>query len=361
MSLPPHTTTAALSTPVASRAVTFASSVQPRLTHEATSSSADSDRHRRTTPLPTVNLATASSPSLSFPQLALPQANPRPAETISAVAIKLPAFWPGDPEVWFAQAEAQFSLRMITGEHTKFTHVVASLTKEYAMEVRDLLLSPPATRPYTTLRDTLIRRTSDSDSSKLQQLLSTAELGDRKPSQLLRDMERLVGGRTIDPGMFRQLFVQRLPKNVVMVLEATSASVDLATQAEIADKLMELNGPPSFGRTVSAVQAPPESSVSADVAALRAEVAALTETFAHWQPSRGRSWTLNSSSDQSRRRSSSRNRGQSPGRALHNDGVCYYHRRFGSAARKCAPPCAHPASGSTPLTSEPSGNATARN
>ena len=153
------------------------------------------------------------------------------------------------------------------------------------MEVRDLLLSPPATRPYATLRDTLIRRTSDSDSSKLQQLLSTAELGDRKPSQLLRDMERLVGGRTIDPGMFRQLFLQRLPKNVVMVLEATSASVDLATQAEIADKLMELNGPPSFGRTVSAVQAPPESSVSADVAALRAEVAALTETIAHWQPS----------------------------------------------------------------------------
>ena len=90
----------------------------------------------------------------------------------------------------------------------------------------------------------------------------------RLRSQLLRDMERPVGGRTIDPGMFRQLFLQRLPRNVVMVLEATSASVDLATQAEIADKFMELNGPPSFGRTVSAVRAPPVSSVSADVAAL---------------------------------------------------------------------------------------------
>ena len=89
---------------------------------------------------------------------------------------------------------------------------------------------------------------------------SSAELGDRKPSQLLRDMERLVGGRTIDPGMFRQLFLQRLPRNVVWVLKATRASVDLATQAEIADKLMELNAHP-FGRTVSGVQTPPVSPV----------------------------------------------------------------------------------------------------
>ena len=257
--------------------------------------------------------------------------------------------------------QRQFRLRRITDETTKFTHVVASLTKEYAVEVRELLLSPPPTVPYITLKEALIRRTSDSESSKLQQLLSTADLGDQKPSQLLRNMERLVGGKSIDAGLFRQLFLQRLPRNVAMVLEATSTSVDLSTQAEIADKLMQLNDQPSFGRTVSAVWAPPESSVSADVAALRAEVAALTETIAHWQPSRGRSWTRHSSSDQSRRRSSSRNHGQSPGRTLHNDGVRYYHQRFGSAARKCAPHCAHPASGSTPSTSDPSGNATAKN
>ena len=312
---------------------------------------------------PDASLNRSGFPRLTFPHLVSPSTttNLRPAENVSAVAIKLPAFWPGDPEVWFAQAEAQFRLRRITDETTKFTHVVASLTKEYAVEVRDLLLSPPPTVPYTTLKEALIRRTSDSESSKLQQLLSTADLGDQKPSQLLRNMERLVGGKSIDAGLFRQLFLQRLPRNVAMVLEATSTSVDLSTQAEIADKLMQLNDQPSFGRTVSAVQAPPESSVSADVAALRAEVAALTETIAHWQPSRGRSWTRHSSSDQSRRRSSSRNRGQSPGRTLHNDGVCYYHRRFGSAARKCAPPCAHPASGSTPSTSDPSGNAMARN
>ena len=163
----------------------------------------------------------------------------RPAENVSAVAIKLLAFWPGDPEVWFAQVEAQFRLRRITDETTKFTHAIASLTKEYAVQVRDLLLSPPSTLPFTTLKQALIRRTLDSESSKLQIL--TAVLGDQKPSQLLRNIERLVGGKSIDDGLFRQLFLQHLPRNVAMVLEATSISVDLSSQAEIADKLMQLN------------------------------------------------------------------------------------------------------------------------
>ena len=42
----------------------------------------------------------------------------------NAVAIKLPAFWAQQPEVWFLQAEAQFHIRKITDDTTKYYHVV---------------------------------------------------------------------------------------------------------------------------------------------------------------------------------------------------------------------------------------------
>ena len=60
-----------------------------------------------------------------------------------AVSLKLPEFWPSDPELWFARVEASFEAQGITLEKTKFGHVVRVLPAQYASEVRDIILSPP--------------------------------------------------------------------------------------------------------------------------------------------------------------------------------------------------------------------------
>ena len=110
-----------------------------------------------------------------------PPADNRPAPTVSAVSVKIPPFWPANPQVWFAQVEAQFATWNITAQRTCFDYIVALLAPEFAIEIRDLLLSPPEDRPYDTLKTQLIQRTAASKQRRLQQLLTTEELGDRKP------------------------------------------------------------------------------------------------------------------------------------------------------------------------------------
>ena len=130
--------------------------------------------------------------------------------TVSAISLKLPPFWPADPDLWFAQVEAQFSTRGITVERTKFDYIVSALSPDTAMEVRDLVLTPPTDDPYTKLKQELIKRTAGSNQQKLHRLLNEVELGDQKPSQLLRRMCQLWTSGDADEALLRELFIQRL-------------------------------------------------------------------------------------------------------------------------------------------------------
>ena len=69
-----------------------------------------------------------------------------------ALAVKLPTFWLSQLDVWFAQVEAQFHLRLITTDETKYYHVLAALDQETATRLIDLITSPPADNKYTTLK-----------------------------------------------------------------------------------------------------------------------------------------------------------------------------------------------------------------
>ena len=204
--------------------------------------------------------------------------------------------------------------------------MIASLSPEIACEVRDLLIRPPEDRPYDTLKTELIKRMAASEQRKLQQLIGE-ELGDRKPTQLLRRMQQLLGdhaGPITDNGFLKELFLQRLPANVRMVL-ASADCHDLAKLADMADKIVEV----ASQQTVAAT-----SNTSPEITQLKEEVTRLSELVASLTQQRSRP----------RGRSFSRDRRpQSPSLTIpnipNNSGLCWYHKKFGETAKKCQQPC----------------------
>ena len=149
---------------------------------------------------------------------------------------------------------AQFRMRHVTAQRTKFYHVVASLSPDFATEVRDLIIRPPADAPYDSLREQLIKCTTASEQRKLQQLFSAEELGDRKPSQLLSRLQQLMGERAsaTDNTFLWELFLKRLPGNVRMILASTASSSSLDELADLADKIMDVVVPSVAAPTTTA-------------------------------------------------------------------------------------------------------------
>ena len=218
------------------------------------------------------------------------------------------------------QVEAQFHARGITAQQTKYYHIVGCLSSEIATEIRDLLLHPPDDHPYDALKQKLIERTAASEQRRLQQLFTTEELGDRKPTQLLRRMQQLLGDKPelADSSILKELFMQRMPTNVRMVLAAVSESTPLQELATLADKIMEVATP-----SIATVTTP-----TSTLQQLQAKIDRLEEELSAFQ----------AAPKPRKRRSRGRNQGRShsPSRSA----VYWYHRRFRDAARKCTPPCA---------------------
>ena len=189
---------------------------------------------------------------------------------------------------------------------------------------------PASYQPIQGSQETLIKRTAASQQLRLQQLLQGEQLGDRKPSQLLRRMAQLLGDQASEHTsvFLNELFFQRLPPNVRMILASTPGNNTFQDLATLADKIMEVTGnvPPSPINTVSA----PDGQLVAELTKLREEVAHLKRLVRSnsRSPSRNRSHTHSRSP-----------RSGSPSHAQQSTDLCWYHQHFGDHARQCRKPC----------------------
>lgn len=245
---------------------------------------------------------------------------------IAAVSVKPSPFWKSMPVLWFDQLESQFELSRITNQRTKYNHVLSVLEGDIIRVVSDVVRNPHPTEPYNRLKETLINRLSASENSKLSQLVNDLSLGDRQPSQLLREMRELGEGR-VGEDFLRTLWLQRLPENMQAILACTPGS--LSELATCADKISEVLGKSSSIFALSSSQTNGNKNSIDDLAAQMAELKADFKKLL-------------------RSRSSSRNRFRSKSRSRHISphqynstlkDFCWYHQKFGIKASKCIDPC----------------------
>ncbi|XP_072934964.1 uncharacterized protein [Epargyreus clarus] len=259
--------------------------------------------------------------------------------------LKVPAFSPDDPDIWFALLETQFDNFGITEDSIKFNNVVSNIDIIHAKAVKDIIVNPPEHNRYLKIKSELIKRLTASHEKKVCQLLTHEELGDRKPSQFLRHLQDLAGPN-VPEEFLKSIWSNRLPRSIQTVL-ACQTSESLEQLAELADRVQEIAAPPNVAATSASCNAPgPSSSTSSEIAELKRMVECLTiKLDEHTRQSR-----CTERSGPRRRRSSSRSASRSASRYRMYP-ICWYHETFGSRAHKCLKPCDYKESGNA--TSNP--------
>ncbi|CAH2106744.1 unnamed protein product [Euphydryas editha] len=85
------------------------------------------------------------------------------------VSSRLPEFLCDQPRLWFVQSDAVLGPQKHSDD-AKFNLIVSKLNKNIIKQVSDILLNPPETKKYETLKARLLTVYEESETSKFQKL-----------------------------------------------------------------------------------------------------------------------------------------------------------------------------------------------
>ncbi|XP_023326695.1 uncharacterized protein LOC111700108 [Eurytemora carolleeae] len=219
------------------------------------------------------------------------RAEPSSLDLLNTVSVKVTAFWSESAEAWFIQVEAQFALKGVTSSSTKFYNCVSAFNQD------------------TANQDRLLKLFALDDYQRYEAISNLPLSGDMKPSKLMSNMLALLPAGHEPCFFLKGAFLKRLPTDICahLIRDDFSNPISFALKAD------EIYKSRVSSSQVYSVSSTPEEELS--VNAVRPSV-----------PNRSRrSATPHTSSRQT-------SRSQSPT-------LCYYHRAWGSRAKKCRAPC----------------------
>ncbi|KAK5648059.1 hypothetical protein RI129_002951 [Pyrocoelia pectoralis] len=167
----------------------------------------------------------------------------------------------------------------------------------------------------------------ESEETKFKKLLNEMQLGDRRPSQLLREMKTLATNRVTDD-FLKTLWLQRLPQQAQMILSASAD--DLSRLSVMADRICEVASSAPIINCIS----PEVKDISDDqnqLIELKSQITELSIAIEELRHQRGRTQFQKFIKGRNFARSKSRD----------NRRFCWYHTNFGAAAHRCQQPCSY--------------------
>jgi len=148
-----------------------------------------------------------------------------------------------------------------------FDHLLSALPEDVISSVLDILEEVGEEEPYSILKERLLETHVLSDFEKLELLFKVPSLGARKPSQLLTSMLEVCPANEEKSKIFIFLFMQRLPRDLRLMLGDVEAGDPRAVAAK-ADRLWACHAKQQPDATVAAVSEDPREDDEGTVAAV---------------------------------------------------------------------------------------------
>ncbi|VDP78105.1 unnamed protein product, partial [Schistosoma curassoni] len=149
------------------------------------------------------------------------------------------SFWPDNIEAWFCYAEADFYEHRVIDTRAQFLAVVKALPREFNRYVTPSMFTSDVSEPYETLERSTLKRGDLTDRQRLDQLLNNISLQHGSATDMLQRMREVTGPRTFDEGLFKQLFLSKLPQQVQAVLVSFQNNA-LDELAASVDRILEI-------------------------------------------------------------------------------------------------------------------------
>lgn len=151
---------------------------------------------------------------------------------LNVVGIKMPAFMETAAAAWFSILEANFHIKSITSEQTRFFHLIANLPPEVVSKIPVSLITK---HNYTETKTAVLAIHERTKPELFSKLISKASMTGR-PSYYMQELNSIADKVGVGEDLVRHQFIQALPPTISPVL-ATQKDLTLAQLGNLADEL----------------------------------------------------------------------------------------------------------------------------